>query len=135
MRKPRNNKPFPARGQRGFTLIEVMVSLTIFAFCAVSMNYVLTQSVDNFRRMERNTLASWIAENEITELRLRPNYPGAGQQRKRLEYAGRDWELVTQVSNTEDPRMRRVEVSVYLSEQGASEPSLVTSLTGFLGRD
>ncbi len=128
-------KPRTAHRQvcRGFTLIEVMVALTIFAFCAVSMVQVLTQSVDNFSKIERKSFGTWIAENKLNELRLQPNFPAIGEKEVDLEYSNREWLVMTKVIKTELATMRRVEVEVYLREPNVSEPIFVAGLSGFVG--
>jgi len=118
---------------RGFTLIEVMVALTIFAFCAVSMVQVLTQSVDNFSKIERKTFGTWIAENQLSELRLQPEFPSIGEKEADLEYSNREWLVKTKVIKTELATMRRVEVEVYLREPNIKEPVFVAGLSGFVG--
>ena len=118
---------------RGFTLIEVMVALTIFAFCAVSMVQVLTQSVDNFSKIERKTFGTWIAENQLSELRLQPEFPSIGEKEVDLEYSNREWLVKTKVIKTELATMRRVEVEVYLREPNIKEPVFVAGLSGFVG--
>src|SRR5690554_927995 len=119
----------------GFTLIEVMVALTIFAFCAVSMHFVLSQSVDSFAKIERKSFASWIAENRLAELRLEENFPAAGNSREDVEFSNREWVVDTVIANTQDPNMRRVEVTVNLRLPNIREPVFVTQLTGFLGKN
>lgn len=121
--------------QSGFTLIEVMVALTIFAFCAVSMHFVLSQSVDSFAKIERKSFATWIAENRLAELRLEEKFPAAGNSNEDVEFAGRDWVVSTIIANTQDPNMRRVEVTVNLRLPNIREPVFVTQLTGFLGKN
>lgn len=123
------------RSETGFTLIEVMVALTIFAFCAVSMHFVLSQSVDSFAKIERKSFASWIAENQLAELRLEEKLPAARETKTDVEFAGREWEVKTQIANTEDPNMRRVEVTVSLRLPNVREPVFVTQTTGFLGKN
>ena len=122
------------RFNQGFTLIEVMVALTIFAFCSVSMHYVLSQSVDNFIKMERNTIGAWIAENRLTELRLQDSMPGAGEEKRDLQYAGRDWRVQTLVRTTENPQIRRVEVTVYQMERGTLDGIFASTQYGFIGK-
>src|SRR5690606_39565425 len=104
-------------------------------FCAVSMHFVLSQSVDSFAKIERKSFATWIAENRLAELRLEEKFPAAGNSNEDVEFAGRDWVVSTVIANTQDPNMRRVEVTVNLRLPNIREPVFVTQLPGFLGKN
>lgn len=57
--------------QGGFTLVEVMVALVIVAVALPAfMGLVMTQ-LDGAARIRDKTLTFWVAENELTRLRLR----------------------------------------------------------------
>lgn len=117
---------------RGFTLIEVLVAVLVFGVIATAASEVASNYIGTYERIRDRTLATWIAENEITEMRLLENLPEISEETDELEYANRDWQLETVVSATEDPRIRRVEVSV-ASMVDDNEPVPLAQMTGFLG--
>ena len=49
------------RAQRGFTLLEVLVALAIFATVAAAVLTASVRSLQNAARLEDKTLAGWIA--------------------------------------------------------------------------
>ena len=63
------------KGQRGFTLIEVLVALLVFGLIATAAAEVGSQYISSYERIRDKTLAGWVAENRINEIRLQANLP------------------------------------------------------------
>lgn len=119
----------------GFTLVEVMIALMIFGLLAATLQQVATGYMGNYRRIESQTMATWIARNRLAEMRLQDELPGTGESDEELSYGPYEWEVETKVSNTEDPAMRRVEMTVYrVNEQRAGRQQQLV-FTGFLGQN
>lgn len=122
--------------ESGFTLLEVLVALAIFATVAASVLAASSRSLIVAQQLEVKTFAGWIADNRMIELQLKGPTPGEGREDKRLEYGSREWEVQTEISATSDKGMRRVTVWVALkAERGGAGPARersVHSLTGFL---
>ena len=120
----------------GFTLIEVMIALMIFGLLAATLQQVASGYMGNYRRIEGQTLATWIARNRLAEMRLQEELPGTGESDEELSYGPYDWEIETSISSTQDPAMRRVEMTVYrISEQGTTRRQQQLVFTGFLGQN
>lgn len=129
----------PARS-RGFTLLEVLVALAIFALVAAVVLTAAGRSVNNAGRLEALTLAGWIADNRLTELQLQQPAPSIGREDQQLEFAGRQWQTLSEVETSGTPGLLRIRVWVAAAEsrRGNSSPiegRAVTSLTGFIGVD
>lgn len=122
------------RSNRGFTLIEVMIALMVFGLLAAMLQEVASSYIGNYRRIESQTMASWIAQNRLTEMRLQDQMPGTGSSDEEVEFGGHDWELETEISETEDPAIRRVEMTLYLAPEGQGERRQQLLFTGFLGQ-
>lgn len=124
------------RGARGFTLLEVLVALAIFALIAASVLTASARSVRTASQLENKTLAMWVADNRLTELQLADTPPADGRDQGQVEFAGRRWSLQSEIQATSEPAMRRVTLWVAAEERGARgdlrERALVT-LSGFLG--
>lgn len=56
--------------KKGFTLIEVMVAMSIMAFIVPSLIMLMAQQADNADSLRNKAIATWIAENTLTRLRL-----------------------------------------------------------------
>lgn len=66
---------------RGFTLLEVLVALAIFAMVAASVLSASARSLQNASRLEDKTLAMWIADNRLNELQLEQTPPSSAATR------------------------------------------------------
>lgn len=121
---------------RAFTLLEVLVALAIFAMVAAVVLTSVGRSIRHAEQLQLKTLASWIADNRITELQLANPAPGEGNHTFRLEYAGRQWEVLSKIEPTSDRGLRRVNVWVALVPERGIHDTItnraLVSLTGFL---
>ena len=117
--------------QHGFTLIEVLVALMVFGLIATAASQVGSQYLGSFERVRDLTMASWIAGNRMNEVRLQEGFPSISESSKELEYAGRRWRVVTEISGTDEESMRRIDVRVE-AYGGSGEPAQLQSLSGFL---
>jgi len=116
--------------QRGFTLLEVMIALVVFALSALAVIRGSSQSVQQSHYLEQKSYALWLAENKLAELRMAKEWPALGRQSETLDQYGHSWRLQVEVFNTSDAWLRRVEVKV--SE--ADVQSGLLTLQGFLGK-
>jgi general secretion pathway protein I len=112
---------------RGFTLIEVLVALFVFAVAMTVLVQSGTHRAQNLDYLRDRTLASWIAADRITAIRLDPEEISTGTRDGEVEMTRRTWFWEAEVSATEDDTVRRIEVAVRLDEDG--EP--VARMTGF----
>jgi general secretion pathway protein I len=99
---------------RGFTLLEVMIALAIFATLAAAVlsasQYVVKQTVG----VEKRLFAAWLADNRLNELRLQPVLT-IGQQQQVVHMDRRDWLLRQRISAAREPRLLKVDIHVSLS--------------------
>lgn len=119
--------------EAGFTLIEVLVALLVFALVATTATQVGSQYIASYERIRDKTMATWIADNRMNELRLATNFPGISQNNDDLDYGPYRWRVLTDVQGTQDPTIRRVEVTVSRYLEQRPEPLSIYTLTGFVG--
>ncbi|PVY78106.1 general secretion pathway protein I [Tamilnaduibacter salinus] len=117
--------------QHGFTLIEVLVAVLIFGLIATTVSEVASNYIGSFERVRDKTRASWIAQNRMAELHLAENYPSVSEKTDELTFGNTDWEIDQVVSATQEPRIRRIELTVYRLTSGDRWQEL--TLTGFVG--
>lgn len=118
---------------KGFTLIEVMIALLVFGLIATAAAEVGSQYISSYERIRDKTLASWLADNRINEIRLDENLPAISENSKDTDYGPYRWEVTTKVLATAEPKMRRVEVSVGRYRDGSSRSYPVHTLSAFVG--
>jgi len=121
---------------RGFTLLEVLVALAIFALVAASVLGVSARSLQTAARLEDKTLAMWIADNQLNDMQLAPTVPGVGNQQGQVDFANRQWQWQSTVEDTSEPTMRRITVWVATRDErgrgGEIKDRAVASLVGFV---
>ena len=113
---------------RGFTLIEVLVALTIVAVALMaSLRAVGSMSASAFDLRQR-TLAQWSAENRLAQIRVQQEWPAVGRRSFDCSQAEVAMVCDEQVFQTPNAQFRRVEVSVYPAE---GERVRLSRLIGF----
>ncbi|WHS60808.1 type II secretion system minor pseudopilin GspI [Pseudomonas sp. G2-4] len=112
---------------QGFTLLEVMIALAIFATLAAAVlsasQFVLKQSVG----LEGRLFGAWLADNQLSELRLQA-VTGPGQLRMSRRMDQRDWVLQQRIAPARDSRLLQVEIQV----SRADGSSVVHRTTGWV---
>jgi len=87
-------------GVRGFTLIEVLVSLVIVALGVAAVMSALLSSADGTDRLRERSLAEWVAANRILETRLAKDFPALGSSEGKATMGGRDFQWRQRIERT-----------------------------------
>ncbi|NQD35667.1 type II secretion system minor pseudopilin GspI [Permianibacter sp. IMCC34836] len=120
---PANKSP------RGFTLLEVLVALAVFAITAAAMINGIATSISAQSYLERKTIAHWVAMNQLAETRLMTTWPAVGISDGSEEMSGHEWFWTRKVEETSDPKLRRVDIEVRAERE---DESPLTQLAGFV---
>jgi general secretion pathway protein I len=121
-------KPPYTRAARGFTLVEILIALLVLAIALAATARALGAAIDTTGALRERTLARWVAEDRLTEVELRREWPALDTKEGDTEMGGRTFHWRQQGGPTPVARMRRVEVSVFAP--GADTP--LAHLTGFV---
>ena len=119
-----------ARAASGFTLLEVLVALVIVGLGMMAVFGQLNQSLAATIRLRDKTLAHWIAEDRITELRLGDQFPNIGQSSDQLEMGDVEWFYTVKVTQTPVANLRRLDVDVSFADR---PDDILATLVGFIG--
>ena len=95
------------RRDRGFTLIEVLVALTVFAVLSAAVLAANQVLVRQAARLDELTLGAWLLGNHFAELKGQ-RQPRLGTRRIAAEFAGRHWMIVERVGDADDPLLWEV---------------------------
>lgn len=101
------------RPVRGFTLVEVLVSLAIVAIALLAGTKATQALTDNAERQSNILLAQLCAENELVKVRLTTQLPSLGDATLTCEQGGARFEVAVTVRPTPNPSFRRVDAQVF----------------------
>ncbi len=100
------------RAAPGFTLVEVLVAMAILAVALAATTRAAGIATDGARETRVRLLATWAAQNRVAEMRARGLFPGATSSVATVEQGGLSLLLAEKVSETPNPTIRRVDLSV-----------------------
>ncbi len=120
---------------RGFTLLEMLLAVVVIGLTGTAISTAIGGVASQTHTLERRTMAHWVGQNHIHRLRMARTNAGAvpeGKDSSRLFMGSREWEVRTEITKTELPLIRRVDVEVYEVFDGEREGPYDTQVA-FLG--
>lgn len=119
------------RHNRGFTLIEIMVALVILALSLTAAVSAINHAVSGISELQEKTIASWVAEDVLTSVRLGLiAMPDIGQtQQGSTDMLAGHWQWRIQSVDNHSPYSQQIDVSVL-----ALDGHVVRQLTGYVYR-
>ncbi len=115
----------------GFTLIEVMVALTIIAISLTALLSTSGAQANSVTYLKQKTLAHWVAMNELTQLRILGTLPDAGDKKGSTEMANHEWYWIRTSIKTEQDNTRQVTFKIFADKNHKKN---LTSLIGYISR-
>ncbi len=101
----------------GFTLIEVMVAVVIFALAASMLMLADGNSIRQTRYMQEKVLAAQLADQYLSRIQAEKNWPDKGVRGKVENYVGYDWYVRQTVRDTTKRDFRKIVVDVFVGVQ------------------
>jgi len=120
----------PPTHTKGFSLLEVLIAMAIISIALLALSRTGAGVPRQLAGLEQRTLAQWVAQNAIADIRIKERFPNVGSREGREEMGARTWHWRAQVQDTSDVSIRRIDVSVYLD----GNDQAIAAHTGFVGR-
>ena len=116
---------------KGFTLLEVMVALAIFATAAMALTNVAMQYTQSTAHAILRTKAQYVALNEIASMEINREWM-SGTASKQVTQQGERWQIDKKAQATISPNVQRIDVQISLlnADTGNVEAG-ITSLVFF----
>lgn len=118
------------KASRAFTLLEVLIALVVVAVAVAALARAGSQAIDSQFHLEERTMAVWVADNLLSELRLESGIE-TGSRQGVSAMGGRDWHWDMLIQPAPGDQLLRVDVAVY--DSSARRDPMLTH-TGFLPR-
>ena len=120
---------------KGFTLVEVMVALSVVAVAIPALMGLIMTQMDNADYIRERSMAEWVAENLIEEYRIDRRLNGkklAGKVTGTQELAGIEWHWQMQMMKTPNEDVGELEVLVARTNQDLNDNPLSSVRSFFL---
>lgn len=114
---------------KGFTLLETLVALAILAIALAAVMRATGAGINHAEAMRLRVLADWVAQNRLAQHAARGDFLPPGIQNGEETQAGIRLIWKEDIGVTPNPAFRRIEVSVYSSE---NPEYALRRLSGFL---
>lgn len=98
---------------KGFTLIEVVVALAIFAVAAMALTKVAMQYTQSTANAILRTKAQFVAQNEIAQMIINREWL-TGTASEQITAQGETWQIDKKSESTISPNVQKVDIQVSL---------------------
>lgn len=115
---------------KGFTLVEILVALTILAITMGAYFSQLNTQVSQTHSIRNRTLAHWVGQNHLAKLRIENQWPSLNSQTFRAVQGQQEWQILQRVSATPNAQIKRVELKMF-----AADGTFSGSLVGYVAND
>jgi len=115
----------------GFTLLEVMVALAIFATAAMALTKVAMQYTQSTSHAILRTKAQFVALNEAAQMEINQEWL-TGTSSRQITQQGESWQIDKKSEPTISPNVQRVDIQVGIVNANTGQlESGVSSLVFF----
>jgi len=118
------------RRARGFTLIEVLVAMTILAVGVSALVMSAASAASRADTLRNREIARWVASNTLAEWQAVAGWPDVGTTNTEQRMARRTWYVRTRTQKVADDDLRRLDIEVRAERD---TESYLYTVTGFVG--
>ena len=119
--------------QTGFTLIEVLVALSIISVGLVGLIKAQTQGVQNLEILQHKTLANLVASNLAVEMRLSSKHP-LGFKNGKYQLGKQQWYWQTNTNPTANVSIVKLSLSIFADKQNMNNKQTSSQLDLYLNK-
>jgi general secretion pathway protein I len=116
-------------GTGGFTLLEMLVALTVLAIALLAALRASSAGVQNTGEIRNRLLAGWVAQNRLAEHIARRDWLPLGTARGAESQGGVGFGWEEKIVATPNFQFRRIEIRVFAEQE---PEQALASLTGFM---
>lgn len=112
-----------ASGDRGFTLIEMLVALAVFSLAALALLRLEGATLSSAAVLRERLVGQIVARNVAVQALTDPIAPSFGEARGEELNAGRNWRWTRRTSRSPEPGLQRIDIAV-VDEEGQAAGAL-----------
>ncbi len=117
-------------GQKGFTLIEVMIALAIMSIAVTGLTKSLGDTALSQTQLESRIIATWVAEDELVKQHVLSGVPSednaSSGQATTVTQLGREWRIDSRSESTTFPGIKKLLMTVTDLNDDTASVELVT---------
>jgi len=115
----------------GFTLLEVLVALSILALSLGAAIKTTSSSLQNASYLQQRTLAHWVAMNKLTEMDVFSQWPSPGSKDTgTMLMAGHEWYWQVEARKSDDIGEYSVGVATVTVRASEDDKNPMATLVG-----
>ena len=119
--------------KNGFTLLELLVALAVFAIAALALLQMEGASIARTADLDQRLLREIVAQNMAAEILSDPAPPPVGNASGTIENAGRRFQWTRTVANQADYGVLSITLSVRETTPGAQSQAFTLDFTRLPG--
>jgi len=117
------------RAMRGFTLLEMLVALTVLAVALLAALRASSAGVQNTAEIRNRLLAGWVAQNRLAEHIARRDWLPVGVVHGEETQGGVHFGWEERIVGTPNYQFRRIEIRVFAEQK---PEQALANFTGFM---
>jgi len=118
------------RDERGFTLLEMLVALSVLSIAALALVRLDAFTLRSTGALTATLAADIVASNAAVDLLTDPAAPTIGSTSSTVTNAGQNWQIERRVARTADPALLRVDILVSGGGGGHATMTVVRPANG-----